>query len=130
MSRGEYYSAKYHREAITVFFNSADNPEWDNELIYNIRNAGYTKEKALAVMKGIVFVEGHNILVDRIYSDGDVDELIEIMELHFSLRRNMSRGTRIPTAGISLDDLLGGNEHEGETYLGKGRYKSRYLSEE
>jgi hypothetical protein len=58
-------------------------------------------------MKGIVFNYGPDILVSGVKTEGSIDELVEILELFFSLRRNMARGPRVPIVGIPLDQLLG-----------------------
>ena len=55
--------AIYHREAITVFFNSAEAPNWDEELNANIDRAHYTAKKASEIIKNIIFTEGPKMLV-------------------------------------------------------------------
>jgi hypothetical protein len=104
---------KFHKEAIIVFFNSDTQPNWDPELEKNIVKADYEQSSALKVMKHIVDTEGASILVDKVITtssstkDDVIIELNEILQLHFSLHRNMSRGPRIPKVGISLASLVG-----------------------
>lgn len=101
--------AIYHREAVTVFFNDADHPKWDEELNGFIDKANYTKEMASEIIKNIVFTEGPKILVLAPKTNGSIQELKEILQLYFSMRRGMSRGPRIPVVGISLGSLLAQN---------------------
>lgn len=107
-------TARFHKEAIAVFFDSADKPNWDDGLYNNIKNAKYSKAAAVITMRNIVKAEGPMILVSDVitgnskYSESDaIMELNEILQLHFSLHRNMSRGPRVTKVGISLNQLLG-----------------------
>lgn len=99
--------AIYHREAITVFFNDADHPVWDEELNANIDKAKYSQKDANDVIKNLVFTQGPKFLVARPKTNGDIQELKEIIQLWSSVQRSMSRGPRIPSVGISLGALLG-----------------------
>lgn len=106
--------SKYHNSAIIVFFNSDTNPNWDTDLEKNIVKADYDSQSAVDIMKGIVVTEGPKILVSKVITtsqsskEDTTTELNEILQLHFSLNRNMSRGNRIPKVGISLSSLIGG----------------------
>lgn len=99
--------AIYHREAITVFFNDADHPLWDEELNANIDKAKYSRKDADDVIKNLIFTQGPKFLVGRPKTNGDIQELKEIIQLWSSVQRSMSRGPRIPSVGISLGALLG-----------------------
>jgi len=98
--------AKYHRVPITIFFNDADNPMWDNDLTANIKKSKVSSDEALTIINDIIDSEGSQILVSSAKSSGDEQELIEILQLHFSLHRQMSKGSRIPSVGIPLSALL------------------------
>ena len=99
-------SAVYHKAAITIFFNSAENPQWDTDLTKNILSSGISTQEANKIMQDIVDSEGPQILVSEVKSAGTTQELIEILQLHFSLHRQMSKGTRVPTVGIPLGALM------------------------
>ena len=105
---------KFHKEAVIVFFNSESNPYWDPDLEKNIVKADYSIPMAIETMQSIIDYEGSQILVSEVMTsltsskEDVVTELNEILQLHFSLNRNMSRGARIAKVGISLASLMGG----------------------
>lgn len=106
-------SARFHKSSIATFFDSWEKPNWDDGLYNNIKSAGWSKASAVSAMKSLIKSEGPQILVSEVvtagsgYSEADtIDELNEVLQLHFSLHRNMSRGPRITKVGISLNQLL------------------------
>ena len=98
-----------HKDAITVFFNDATNPSWDPDLRKNIDSAKQflNGSSINGYIDAIIAKEGPEILVLKRVKDGNIDEFNEIMQLHFSLNRNMARGPRVSMAGISLAALTG-----------------------
>ncbi len=88
-------AAKYHRPAVAIFFDSADTPKWDQGLSKNIQLANISSAEALTMMEDIVSTEGPQILVSSVKTSGEIQELIEILQLHFSLHRQMSKGDRV-----------------------------------
>ncbi len=106
-------SARFHKAAVATFFDSWEKPNWDDGLYNNITSAGWSKASAVSAMRSLVKSEGPLILVNDVvtagsgYSEADtIAELNEVLQLHFSLHRNMSRGPRVTKVGISLNQLL------------------------
>ena len=96
----------YHREAITIFFDNADTPNWDNELNGSIERANLSKEFINKAIDEIIKEEGGKILVFERKTDGDIEEFKEVFQLHSSLTRLMARGPRGPQAMISLGQII------------------------
>lgn len=106
-------SATFHKIPIKLVFNSSENPEWDPVLESTINDTDISNQDAFDIMGPLIDLQGSKIMVNSIKTsmkstNKDVKkELNEILQLWYSFNRNMSKGPRVPKAGISLGSLLG-----------------------
>ncbi len=106
VSRPPEIAIKYHKIPIKLFFGSDTNPEWDTNLEQTIRDLPEDKSVFADMIDGIISSNGPKILVSKRKSEGDTQELVEILELHFSLERNMAKGSRSQQAMVSIGSLI------------------------
>lgn len=95
---------KYHKEAILLYFGDDVRPDWDLELEKNIFDSKIEAKSRVQIMDGIISINGCRIFVFQRVSD-TLEELNEIVQLHFCLQRNMSRGYRTKTALVPISAL-------------------------
>lgn len=107
---------KYHLFPIYLFFGSTTEPKWNKVLEQQIRS--YQNEKKMssqiimAMCKSIVNKNGADILVDKVLSNGDIQELIELIELQFHLNKVGSGLQGIFKLG-QLENILKGSGMAG-----------------
>ncbi len=97
--------AQYHKIPITLFFGSADTPNWDLKLNNDIDSLNLGSDDCNAIMDGIISVSGPKILVYKRMSS-TVQETKELLQLHFCLERKMAQGPRQPMANVPLKQLF------------------------
>lgn len=95
---------KYHKEAILLYFGDLVRPDWDLELENNIFDSKIESKDRIQIMDGIISTNGPKIFVFNRVSD-TLEELNEIVQLHFCLQRNMSRGYRTKNALVPISAL-------------------------
>ena len=106
-------SATFHKIPIKLVFNSSDNPEWDPVLESAISETEISNKEAFDIMGPLVDMQGSKIMINSLKTsmkdpnNSVKKELNEILQLWYSLNRNMSKGPRVPKAGISLGSLMG-----------------------
>lgn len=119
--QGAKYGTKavYHKIPIKLVFNSSDNPEWDPVLESAISETEISNKEAFDIMGPLVDMQGSKIMINSLKTsmkdpnNSVKKELNEILQLWFSVNRNMSKGPRVPKAGISLGSLMGSGSGYG-----------------
>jgi hypothetical protein len=98
---------KYHLLPIKLFFDSETYPSWDLTLEKDLRSRtrDLSKEEINGIIDATIAKNGPDILVYRRKSDGDIQELIEVLELQFSLHRLLAKGPRFKMGIINLGQL-------------------------
>jgi len=104
--RPENEQVKYHNTAIKLFFTDDKMPKWDLDLEFNIRDLEIPKDEVASIIDLVVDSKGPEILVSKRKSDGDIQELVEVLELHFCSMRLLAMGGRAPMAMIPLGTLI------------------------
>jgi hypothetical protein len=66
-----------------------------------------SKQDIVHNLDTIISENGADIMITERASDGDIQELVEVLELYFSKSRNMAKGTRQPMAMVPLGSLIG-----------------------
>jgi hypothetical protein len=97
---------QYHKEAIEIFFGSVTLPNWDLKLESDIRKLTIGKEQVIKMLDPLIALRGPDLLVSERKSDGDIQELVEVLELHFCWQRLLALGPRAPMAMVPLGSLI------------------------
>jgi len=100
--RNKDRQVKYHKVPIAMFFKSSKEPEWNNELENVIRGLELETEVIKDLLDLVIGYSGPKFLVKARKSEGDVQELVEVMELHFRAE-SISSGSQ---AVMSVQDLI------------------------
>jgi hypothetical protein len=105
--RSDLVEAKYHKFQVALFFGSAENPSWDNELTKTLESLDIPPETRSMMMNEIIKANGSKMMIPKKESKDDKDELLVLLQLHFCIERNLHRGTRTKSASISIGNLIG-----------------------
>lgn len=97
---------KYHNTAVKLFFMDDKEPQWDLELERNIRSLSLKKAEINDLLDLLIAKHSGDILVLKRKSNGDIQELVEVVELYFSSKRLMAMGSRQPMAMVPLGTLF------------------------
>lgn len=97
---------KYHNTAVKIFFDSDTLPQWDFDLEKVIRSLSISSEEIKSILDLVIGTYGSLFLVAKRKSEGDIQELVEVLELHFSANRLMAKGGRESRALMSISDLM------------------------
>lgn len=97
--------AKYWPYQANVFFGNDEGPEWDLTLMNRVLKSGLKKEEIIDTMDSIIADVGKAIYVSKRKSD-TIEELHELTQLQFCIKRNLSTGPRGKEARVPIKSLV------------------------
>lgn len=97
---------KYHLYPIKIFLGSETDPEYDAELENNIYSSSLSKQEIVDNSNTIIANYGGDLFIYSRKSD-TLDEMHELTQLMFCLKRNLQRGTRSKQAMVPISALVG-----------------------
>ncbi|KAH9253740.1 hypothetical protein BASA81_008358 [Batrachochytrium salamandrivorans] len=95
---------RWHPKSLKMFFGSVSNPDWDPELVADIKSLEFTKDEIKWFSNTVVDEYGKKIFVEKRLSD-TLEEMIELIQLQYCVMRNLNKGPRFRTATVKLSDL-------------------------
>jgi len=96
---------KYHLYPIKIYLGSDTTPEYDQELESNIYSSKISKQEIIDNSDTIISTYGDDLFISSRKSD-TLDEMHELTQLMFCLKRNLQRGTRSKQAMVPISSLV------------------------
>ena len=97
---------RYHKDVILLFFGSSTSPPWDLELVASVNQLKWTKKQVNDAIDAIIDRHSENYLIFMRKSNGDIQEFLEVIQIHFCFQRNLQRGSRTASANIPVSSLV------------------------
>jgi len=97
---------RYHQDAILLFFGSETVPEWDLELVESVNKLNWNKKQIRDAIDAIIDRHAENYLILTRKSDGDIQEFLEVIQIHFCFHRQLQRGNRTRTANVPISSIV------------------------
>ena len=97
---------KYHKYSIKIYLGSDTRPNYDPELEKNVYSSDLSKEEIIQGINSVIARYGADLFIFGTRKSDTIDELHELTQLQFCIKRNLATGPRFASANIPISQLV------------------------